>query len=280
MSLNKQYGRARQSEGTRQPLRPATAFTLVELLVVIAIIAILAGLILPALSRSKASAQGIACLNNLKQLQLGWNMYATDENGRLVPNMLYVTPNQLSWIQGDINYSSLNYQNTNTLLLTERRYALLAPYIRTAQTYKCPGDKSTVRMNGRQYPRIRSYGMNWAVGWPKLNDCKTFNHLNEINKPAPHDLFVFIDVHPDYLTDIHFHMSMASNSAATFIDYPAAHHNRKGTLSFADGHAELHKWTDPRTIVPIVGIEHYQAYKASPNNPDIAWLQRHYSVPP
>jgi len=253
------------------------AFTLIELLVVVAVIAILAALLLPALSRSKAKAQGIVCLNNVKQLQLAWGMYAEDNRGRLPPNESVTLPNKFSWVQGYLNYTS-STQNTNTQLLVDPAYAALAPYIPTYHVYRCPSDPTTVTISGSTYPRVRSYGMNWAIGWPSLGAYKTFNRQSEITGPLPSNLFVFIDQHPDYISDIHFHMNMGTGNAMTFVDYPASHHAGLGVLSFADGHAERHKWQDDRTRIPIQRIAHFLSGLPSPNNPDIAWLQERYSA--
>src|SRR5881296_1202222 len=80
-----------------KPPRDRAGFTLIELLVVIAIIAILAGMLLPALAKAKTKAQGIACLNNLRQLNFAWYMYADDNRDKLVPNG---TGPQIGWIEG------------------------------------------------------------------------------------------------------------------------------------------------------------------------------------
>jgi prepilin-type N-terminal cleavage/methylation domain-containing protein len=126
-----------------QTSAPPTAFTLIELLVVIAIIAILASLLLPALSKAKTKAHGILCLSNQKQLTLGWILYAEDHNDNLVWNDL--TPNGSGWVRGILDYNGRNPDNTNRLNLTDARYAKLAPYTAgTAGIYKCPADKSAV----------------------------------------------------------------------------------------------------------------------------------------
>src|SRR4030095_8330537 len=142
-----------------------SAFTLIELLVVIALIGFLGGLPLPVLSRVRDKAQAINCLNHKKQLQLAWALYSVDNNDRLVPHGLHIpsAPKpelSLWWAQGFLSYDGGNSENTNTALLLDPNYAKLGPYTKEASLYKCPGDRSRVKVSRSLYlPRARSVSM-------------------------------------------------------------------------------------------------------------------------
>jgi len=282
------YRLNRDATSTQSTAR--SAFTLIELLVVIAIIAILAGILLPALAKAKTKAQGILCMNNLRQLQLGWILYADDHRGELVFNAL--NPSLSGWVQGILNFDPANTDNTNRLYLTDARYAKLAPYTASAAgIYKCPADRSTVRIGGRLQPRVRSLSMSQAMNssddWLNGSHGKPyyaagkrfriFRKQSDLDEMGSSQAFVFIDEHPDGINYGDFaviYRSPNESGKTRFVDMPGSQHNGAGGLSFADGHAEIRRWVDPRTRPKTLYSDMgWQTWVVDcPNNPDLIWL--------
>ncbi len=219
--------------------RSRAAFTLVELLVVIAIIAVLAGLLLPALGKARARAQSTACLANLKQLQLGSQLYAGDHGDRIVHNhgVGETRARRDNWVNHVLNWED-SEENTNQIYLTQAR---LGSYVgRSVPVFKCPADlsRSLVGM------RTRSFSLNSLVGDPgeltNQFNPSFLQFFREADIPQPAGIFTFLEEHPDTINDGFFMNRL--EEAPRWGNLPASYHGGSGNFTFADGHVETHRW--------------------------------------
>jgi prepilin-type N-terminal cleavage/methylation domain-containing protein/prepilin-type processing-associated H-X9-DG protein len=285
-------------------------FTLIELLVVIAVIAILASLLLPALTRAKEKGQGVFCMNNHRQLAYAWKMYAEDSHEILPYASTFGgnnPPDQYAWSGAHMDFSAYNPANWDPTVDMQQRP--LWPYCGKSQAlFKCPADRSTVSdPQGVSHPRILTMSMNLYVGgfapclwcsppdplpdgtdghWPFAHPYMIYPKLSTFGAKGPPDkIFVFLDMREDRVNWSNFMIDMSGyqekdpSMYAFTSDLPGMYHNKGAGFSFADGHSELHRWRDSRTTPPLDDSGNYPWRTDASGSVDVAWLQDHSTRP-
>jgi prepilin-type N-terminal cleavage/methylation domain-containing protein/prepilin-type processing-associated H-X9-DG protein len=282
------------------------AFTLIEVLVVIAVIALLAAMLLPSLQGATEKSKGIKCLNNKRQMVLGWRMYAQDNKDFMVLADPSGTPsnplNKYAWCQQEEDFTDNPKNYDPSVDITT---GPLYPYINSYMVYRCPCDTSVIDHNGQLLPRVRTVSMNFFLGgfaggnaalgsgsggWG--NNFPIYMKTTDLipgSSPGPSDTWVFVDERqdciswPGYMTDMAGDSPNQPSQYGFSQDMPGMYHNRSASFAFADGHVAMQHWLDLRTTPPYATPNPGAGSMGGPAIPtlmaphdvDVSWLQLH-----
>jgi prepilin-type processing-associated H-X9-DG protein len=257
------------------------AFTIVELLVVISLLAFLAGVMAPALARTRTNGREIVCVNNLQRLMGAAQMYAEDNASLLPANYhgIETSGSSSRWARGWLDWSTMP-DNTNTAYIADERYSSLASYLqRNPRVFKCPSDNylSAVQQSRGWTRRVRSYSANIYIGEGNAETGPidpVYKHIRKTSEflyPTPAEAWVYTEEHPDSINDPAFFSPRIGN----WIDLPAAYHNGGGSFAFADGHAEEHRWTESALRFWRVGATTFPGLSTPSGDRDIKWIRYH-----
>lgn len=265
-------------------------FTLIELLVVIAIIAILAGMLLPALAKAKSKAQGINCVSNAKQLALCWQLYANDFNDFMVPNAI---SSRNAWIDGTGAAAAYDLPGATNVGTIQR--GLLFKYNSSLKIYVCPGQKQIYalsRSRSLNLPPARSFSISGQMHGGTDSggrvqpiilgqnpaSAPAYRKLTDINRPGPSLAFVFVDESHFTIDDGYFAVLVNEN---TWQNYPAYRHGGTASFGFADGHSEIKRWLEPSTATLANPSGMAPAPRnGAQRNRDLQWISERYIDPP